>query len=275
MKSNQERQQSDVQPHASGNRTKSSRKGDLSATTQMLRLQRSIGNQATAALVGQTQPQLTVQRRGNLAQIAAGTAALTVPWDAIYEEIREEYAVDHVLAGEIEDVYWELKNAPPATLVADLNRRVITPLNGAIAAATARQDRARWASDVVATSRQMTVMLPDHRPLVPALIEKWNLDQEAATQKRDQLFYLTRTEALETGVSNDVANKASNKQGNTYRIDREGPAQGGRAAQFRLQLGTATYGGLHLQLNEPFDAQYIRDAWTLSVARGRTVYVHK
>lgn len=65
-----------------------------------------------------------------------------------------------------------------------------------------------------------------------------------------------------------------NKQGWRYRIDREGPAQSGTAAQFRLQFVAATYAGIHVELNRNFGARFLRDALTQSYNAGQTVYVH-
>ena len=256
--------------------------GKDSGVSSLVALQRLAGNGAVTGLIAGRGSLVSVQRRGVLAQIANGG---TIEWDAILQEIREEYAIDADVAGNLEMVYWTL-NGDAATTIADVNTQLIIPLNTAItnaaagqatarAAAQAAQERARWRSEVLANSKQMTVVQPGHRILIAPLINKWDLDEETSTVKNDQMWSLPQREVQALGASSDVVNGSHNKQGNCYRIDREGPAQGGRAAQFRLQLGTATYAGIHLQLNQTFSADYIREAWMASYNAGRTVWVHK
>jgi hypothetical protein len=203
-----------------------------------------------------------VQRRGNLAPAVPGNLQM----DKILTEIREEYSFDPVLAARLEEKHGELSLKKNLQFT-EVNRRLIIPLNKALAARAAPQRH----SDTLADSKAMDVATANHDILVPLLIAKWDWNEETITQKADQVFNLNNNDVASSGVTNETV---SNKQGWRFRIDREGPAQNGTAAQFRLQFGTATYAGIHLRLNQKIGARYIRDAWHQSYNAGRSVHVY-
>ena len=229
-------------------------------------LQGSAGNRAVASL-------LSVQRRGALDRLDTTNNTIDeAVWQSILDEIKEEYAADSALAGRLETLYWELKFSDATTAV-QVNQQLVDPLNQAHQAASTPRPRAvpqprptaQPHADVLAQSKSMDKASKNHAALVPPLIAKWDWDLTTVTQKTDQIFHLAEQE---------VGGQARNKQGWIYRIDLEGPAQRGTAAQFRLQFGAATYAGLHIQLNQDFGAAFIRQAWTQSFTSGKTVHVH-
>lgn len=111
-----------------------------------------------------------------------------------------------------------------------------------------------WAYDSIASTEGGTM-----DPVPQA--KRANVDRLIAN------FTIASVTRREAATTTDAVGRLPGERSNrpSNRIDRQGPAFGGEAARFAVQIGSATYAGIHMPVEIEFPIEVVRAAFSASI----------